>query len=81
MIYTVYKGDRVLHRIQAESLEEAEKISNEKFPKWTEIYIGKKEDYEPWNKKRKVCGRDNQSLYPNKEGDGGVQEGDSKEVV
>lgn len=58
MIYTVYKGEKQLHRIQATSLEEAEKICNEKFPKWTEIYIGKKEDYEPWNRKRKVCGED-----------------------
>lgn len=45
MIFTVYKGNKVLGKIEAKDLDEAEKIGNKKYPDWTEIYIGKKKEY------------------------------------
>jgi hypothetical protein len=44
MIFTVYKGNKVLGKIEAKDLDEAEKIGKED-PDWTEIYIGKKKEY------------------------------------
>ena len=53
MTFTAYKGEKKLGIIQAESFEEAEKIGNEKYPKWTEIFLGKEKD---WQNKGKGYG-------------------------
>jgi hypothetical protein len=45
MKFTVYKEETVLGVIEANDLDEAEKIGNKKYPKWTDIYIGEKPKY------------------------------------
>ena len=41
MVFIVYKNDKVLGRIIAKDLNEAEKSANKKWKFWTDLYIKK----------------------------------------
>jgi hypothetical protein len=43
--FTVYKGNKKIGIVRAENLEAANKIAAKKYPKFTEIYTGKKKEY------------------------------------